>query len=452
MKRIAIAVFVAAAAGAACEPATTPGASAAGEWNGLVVNEFDVLRLHDMEITITDDSIEGNTSVSGSLGYADGYSIRGHQHGDSVAFYMMPAEDQTWYFEGVMVDANRMEGRATVFQQWDKARPMVFTRAPEQPPSTEVGRKPITELGADTYKGFAGGLYTGSNSPPAVHTAAGMARRNAVTPLGADGLPSATGKIVLISIGMSNTTQEFCSGSSTTTQCTTGTFMAQAAADPQVNHTTLTIVNGARGSQVATQWDEPTDVQYDSVRITRLGALGLTEQQVQIAWVKLANPGPTDELPGPSDAHTLATGLGAVIRTLKFRYPNLRMVFLSSRIYAGWATTNLNPEPYAYESAFAVKWVIASQVSQMAGGGSFFLGSLNYATGEAPWIAWGPYLWADGLTPRQADGLVWAQSDLSADGTHPSNAGAQKVGTQLLTFFKTSPFTSCWFLAGQVCQ
>jgi hypothetical protein len=450
VRRLAVAVLITSAA--ACDSATQPGRSAAGEWNGLVVNEIDVLRLYDMELTVSGDSVEGQASVSGSLGFADGYFISGNQRGDSVTFRMMPAEDQTWYFEGVMADANRIEGRAAPFQQWDQARTMIFTRAPEQPASSEVGRRPLTELGADTYKGFAGGLYTGSNSPPAAHTTEGIARRNALAPLGADGAPSPTGKIVLLSVGMSNTTQEFCSGSSTTTQCASFSFMGQAAADPEVNHSTLAIVNGARGSQVAASWDEPADAQYDSVRITRLGALGLTEQQVQIAWVKLANPGPTDALPAPSDAHTLAISLGAVIRTMKIRYPNLRMVFLSSRIYAGWATTNLNPEPYAYESGFAVKWVVASQVSQMAGGGPFFVGSLNYQTGEAPWIAWGPYLWADGLTPRLADGLVWTQADLQADGTHPSNSGMQKVGTQLLTFFKTSPFTSCWFLAGQTCQ
>ena len=32
-------------------------------------------------------------------------------------------------------------------------------------------------------------------------------------------------------------------------------------------------------------------------------------------------------------------------------------VYLSSRIYGGWAKVRLNPEPYAYESNFAVKWL-----------------------------------------------------------------------------------------------
>jgi hypothetical protein len=99
-----------------------------------------------------------------------------------------------------------------------------------------------------------------------------------------------------------------------------------------------------------------------------------------------------------------------------------------------------------------VKWLIAAQVKQIASGTvDATAGSLDYRTGEAPWLAWGPYLWADGATPRQGDGLTWVVSDFAPDGTHPATTGIQKVGQQLLTFFKTSEFTSCWFLAGQSC-
>jgi len=246
-------------------------------------------------------------------------------------------------------------------------------------------------------------------------------------------------------VGMSNTTQEFCSQNSAL-PCDAWTFMGQAAVDPNVNHSTLAIVNGAAGGQSATTWDSPTDSNYDRVRDTRLGPQGLSEAEVQVVWLKEANPNPTSSLPASTaDAYALETSLGNIIRALKTRYPNLQMVFLSSRIYAGYATTTLNPEPYAYESGFSVKWLIQAQIDQMRNGGvvvDSLAGDLNYS--NSPWLSWGPYLWANGLMPR-SDGLIWQQSDFESDGTHPSQSGEQKVGTMLLNFFASSPFTKCWF-------
>jgi DNA-binding NarL/FixJ family response regulator len=317
------------------------------------------------------------------------------------------------------------------------------------------GRVPLTELGSGTYKGFGGGLYPGGGTvEPSAHAAVGQSRAQAVVPLDTTGTPSAGGKIVLLSLGMSNTTQEFCAGSSTTTNCSSWSFMGQAAADAAVNHTTLAIVNGARGGQDAQAWDAATDANYDTVRLNRLAPLGLTERQVQVVWVKQADAGPRDSLPSTqADAYGLESRLANITRALQAHYPNLKIVFFSSRIYAGYATTTLNPEPYAYESGFAVKWLIQAQIDQIANGGTVVdarAGDLNYNSG-APWLAWGPYLWADGTTPRQGDGLVWQSTDFVQDGTHPSQTGQQKVGTMLLTFFKTSPFTKCWFIVGGTC-
>src|SRR5205085_59775 len=212
---------------------------------------------------------------------------------------------------------------------------------------------PLTELGTGKYLDqFQGGLYeNGSNIMPLDHRAAELRHIAAVQPLDRDGNPSAEGKIVLLSIGMSNTTQEFC----------------------------------AQG-----------------------------------------NPSPS------ADAYALVREIADIVRAAKTRYPNLQLVFLSSRIYAGWATTTLNPEPYAYESGFAVKWLIAAQIEQRRSARvDPAAGNLDDRAG--PWIGWGPYLWDN----------TWPRSDFESDGTHPAQPAEQKVGRMLLEFFKQQP----WFVS-----
>jgi hypothetical protein len=119
----------------------------------------------------------------------------------------------------------------------------------------------------------------------------------------------------------------------------------------------------------------------------------------------------------------------------------LRLAYLSSRTFGGFAKTPLNPEPYAYESGFAVKWLIERQIKGDP--------ALNYDPTKgpvmAPWLSWGPYLWANGAKKR-ADGFYYEPSDFrESDGTHESPAGQAKVGRELLKFFKTDSTTKGWF-------
>lgn len=319
-------------------------------------------------------------------------------------------------------------------------------------PPTDTAKVPLTDLLARTYYGYAGGLYPGGlNQAPADHDSAARAFRNKIQPLDVNGDESPFGKYVLISIGMSNTTQEWCSQSSGP-PCPPWTFMGKAATDPSVNHYTLVIVNGAADGQDAPAWTSPSSSNYDRIKTARLAPLGLSENQVQAAWVKLQDPKPSVGLPADSaDAKVLLTNIGLVLRALRARYPNLRIVFLSSRTYGGYATTDLNPEPYAYESGFAVKWAIESQINEARGLPAIArAGTLSYTKKLAPLLVWGPYLWANGATPR-SDGVVWNRGDFEEDGTHPSQSGETKVAGLLMDFFKNSPYARCWFLVNQYC-
>jgi hypothetical protein len=125
----------------------------------------------------------------------------------------------------------------------------------------------------------------------------------------------------------------------------------------------------------------------------------------------------------------------AVLQNAKAEFPNLRIVYLGSRIYGGYATSGLNPEPYAYEGAFAARWLIQRQIR----------GDEELALSKCPLLFWGPYLWAEGTKGRKIDSLVWDRNDFAADGTHPSDSGRQKVAELLLQFFTTDPLGKPWF-------
>jgi len=250
-----------------------------------------------------------------------------------------------------------------------------------------TGFIPINDLGPRLYLNqFQGGLYVhGSNQVPPAHILAGLAHGAAIKPLDTAGRPNPAGRYVLLSVGMSNTTQEFWA-TNQRGPATSWSFAGQAAANSIVNHTTLAIVDGAMGGQAANVWVSPSASNYNRVRDEQLAPLGLTEAQVQAIWLKQADIQPTVALPSANaDAFILEKALGDIVRACKIRYPNLQVVFLSSRIYAGYATTLLNPEPYAYESGFSVQRLVQAQINQMAiGQVDPIAGDLNHDSGAAP--------------------------------------------------------------------
>lgn len=338
---------------------------------------------------------------------------RREQRGDTLT------ADERAYLERAMAERSR--------QARENARPTG---------KESTGLVPVPEMGEALYKGQTGGLYGGGqNVPPEPHARAAGDQAALIQPLDPNGVPSEAGIIVLISVGMSNTTQEFSA------------FKKLADADPNKSADVM-LVDCAQGGMAAHQWAYPEKVLAQNrpspwvVMDQRLRKAGVTAGQVQVVWLKQAQMVPSRLGEFPGHAESLRDDIAVILRELKVRFPNLRLAHLSSRIYAGYASTALNPEPYAYESAFSVRWLIDAQIE-----GDPEL-NCDPTRGEvkAPLLLWGPYLWADGIVPRQSDGLVWNREDLAQDGTHPSTSGRQKVAELLLGFFKTDANTKRWFL------
>lgn len=360
------------------------------------------------------------------------------------------------------------------------ALPIVAQQGPGNFTAPDFSATPLIDLGTKTYQGWEGGLYPhGSNTIPSEHAAAGRKLASQIQPLDADGKPDPSGKIVLASIGMSNAMDEF------------GTFLRQARASSKIDNAHVVIVNAAFGGMTTCYYlsasgpppcSQHTANLFDRARDERFKPAGVTERQVQVVWILQANGGPgvrgcgnnrfqpcralcDPKTPGcvndavNTEALRHEAQLGEVLRIAKVRWPNLKLAFLSSRIYAGNAKVPISPEPFAYEYGYSVKFLIQAQLAQIETHTvDPVAGNLDYNAGVVPWVAWGPYLWANGAAPR-SDGLAWCngeqnkpcggEMDFTPDGTHPNMLGQKKVADLLMEFFLHSPFTSPWLAASR---
>jgi hypothetical protein len=321
---------------------------------------------------------------------------------------------------------------------------------------------PLTEM-TGPYKGEDGGLYGGGkNDPPEAHRAAHSKESGKIVPRDANGEPASDGKIGFITIGFSNPNIE------------SEDFKRTADADAQKSPSVV-IVNGCIGGRSAVMWawdgaailpeaeQKRLDAEMDLLHMPkgirksspgmekdtwptlakRIGSAGLSAKQVQVAWLKQveANPKPLGEF--PAHARALQADITSMLAIARHHYPNLRVVYLSSRTFGGWSGRESgSPEPYAYESGFGTRWIVQSQIRGDA------LLNFDPARDEvkAPLVLWGPYLWAQGNSPRKLDGLTWTQNDVRADQLHPNENGIRKTTALLLNFFKTNEGAARWFL------
>ena len=362
---------------------------------GMFLPLLDRWEISLAETTVQDNLVSGEASVfAGAYGWFSGTG---------------------WF----LVENDEINGIVYNFDQESRDRIRAILAPPPPPPPPQNATPLMDMTKDDLYLGEDGGLYgDGLNTPPAAHGAAALQELAKIVPLDEGGNPSPDGKIVFTSIGMSNAELKFA------------VFKGIADDDPEKS-SNVAIVNGAQGTVTARSWAK-SDFAW-GVLEKRMEGANVTAQQVQVVWIEHATKFPFD--PFPSESEDLQGYLAEIVQELYQRYPNVKIVYLSSRSYGGYATVSLNAEPHAYESAFAVRWLIQDQIDGNP--------DLNYDPGQgavkAPLLIWGPYFWADGLIPR-SDGLTWSIDDFLDDGTHPSASGRQKVADILLDFIKTNEY------------
>ena len=146
-----------------------------------------------------------------------------------------------------------------------------------------------------------------------------MALGATVQPLDKDGKPSTAGKIVLISIGISNASRNSRGSSG---------CRPDARKNPD-----LLLIDAARNGADATLIAEPCG-DYWSYVGRQLQRGDVTDAQVQVVWLKTA----LAHVPSafPEKARFLQEQLRSIVEILGTNFPRLKLIYVSSRIYAGY--------------------------------------------------------------------------------------------------------------------
>ena len=288
---------------------------------------------------------------------------------------------------------------------------------------------PLTDLGTGSYEGAEGGLYPGgSNTPPAAQEAAAVAAAESIQPRDTNGtVDTVNGKYVFMSVGVS------------ITHTVWDEFGPAETFDPALN-SHLVLVNGAIDGTNSPNWTSPTSGTYQTILNYFLPYQNVSAQQVAAVWIMMPHSSPSGTF--PTDMTNQENDLISLVQNLHTYFPNLVLAYLTSNDYAGYqgAKGSYN-ETYSYEFGYAVQTVIADQINGQA--------NLNWNPNNgpvmAPLLLWGPYTWSNGMIPR-SDGQVWTCQDVTNDGLHPSASGRNKEAGSLITFMKTDPTATPWYL------
>jgi len=237
------------------------------------------------------------------------------------------------------------------------------------------------------------GPYPGAtNEMPAAHRRDGERVAATIRPLDVNGNPDQTqGRILALVMGHSNCRMYF------------DAFRRHLSAHAAELHPRFEMLNAAVGGQQLPQivqlqgrvWDEAQKL---------ISAPGYSPKQVQVLFLhttyhgaKNANRSPAREF--PKTMREMQRDLVTVLAYCVQLYPNLKIAYLTAdgfRHFTGF-------EPHVWQEAFALKWLVASQIKREPG--TEFEGDKR----KLPFLLWGPYIWDN----------TWDRTYFT-DGVHPA--------------------------------
>jgi hypothetical protein len=314
------------------------------------------------------------------------------RNGQPLWSHSLPAGPVAW---GLAIDRQGQvlvtlrDGRVVCFGATQRAE-----GAPMEPwtfdPATLQG---FTE-GRKYRDEFETGLYPGGrNEMPRVHRQAGERIAATIRPLDVDGAADErNGRILALVLGHSNCSMYF------------GALQRHLAQQRDKLHPRFELINAAVGGQQLPEIVALRGGVWDRAQSLLDSRPGYSRQQVQVLFLHTTYHGASNgrripPRPFPEVMQNMQRDLDKVLAYCVERFPNLKIAYLTCdgfRHFTGF-------EPHVYQEAFALKWLIESQLRGEA--------STRFEGPERrlPWLTWGPYIWDH----------TWDRSYFT-DGVHPA--------------------------------
>lgn len=268
-----------------------------------------------------------------------------------------------------------------------------------------------------SFEGFETGLYPGGNTIPEGHQKEGVRIASSIVPLSVDGKKDdKNGKVLALVLGHSNCQQYFDS-------------LISVLSFKDVLNPRFEFINAAVGGQQLHEIVQLEGKVWDKAKLW-LRRPGYSASQVQILFFHTTyhtakNVDSRPVSPFPQHIQSMQKDMTTVLQHCVKLFPNLKIAYQTSdgfRHFTGW-------EPHVWQEAFAVKWLIESQIKKMPG--TEYEGPGK----KLPWLQWGPYIWDN----------TWDECNF-LDGVHPSHISKNIFVKKYWDLLSKDPVAKNWLL------